>query len=79
MLIWKYKNVLIEVFGMFEIMTFLIALAFNVLIIAIFLNSKDKMDTRKKGLCLLSLLAMILTSTIPTIGYRVIVILDMFT
>ena len=71
MLIWKYKNVLIEVFGMFEIMAFLIALAFNVLIIAIFLNSKDKMDTRKKGLCLLSLLAMILTSTIPTIGYRV--------
>jgi hypothetical protein len=71
MLIWKYKNILIEVFGMLEIMTFLIALAFDVLIIAIFLNSKDKMDTRKKGLCLLSLLAMILTSTIPTTGYRV--------
>ena len=48
MLIWKYKNVLIEAFGMLEIMTFLIALAFNVLIIAIFLNGKDKMDTRKK-------------------------------
>lgn len=56
---------------MSEIITFLIVIAFNALVITIFLNCKDKMGSRKKRLCFVSLLALVLFSTIPIIGYRV--------
>jgi len=56
---------------MFEIIIFLIAVAFYVLVIAIFLNRKNKMDSKKVVLCLLSLLTIILISLTPNIGYRI--------